>query len=63
MLNASFPSPFLNYKQAGAKVEVAGREKLGEKDVIVLVYTPRSASVSSCTSMRRRGSSCGRLGR
>ena len=46
MLNASFPSPFLNYKQAGAKVEVAGKEKLGEKDVIVLVYTPKIGSVS-----------------
>jgi outer membrane lipoprotein-sorting protein len=46
MLNASFPSPFLNYKQAGARVEVAGKEKLGEKDVIVLVYTPKIGSVS-----------------
>ena len=46
MLNASFPSPFLNYKEAGAKVEVAGKEKLGEKDAIVLVYTPKTGSVS-----------------
>jgi outer membrane lipoprotein-sorting protein len=46
LLNASFPTPFLNYKQAGAKVEVAGKEKLGEKDVIVLVYTPKIGSVS-----------------
>ena len=46
MLNASFPSPFLNYKQAGARVEVAGKEKLGEKDVIVLVFTPKVGSVS-----------------
>ena len=46
MLSASFPSPFLNYKQAGAKVEVAGREKLGEKDVIVLVFAPKIGSVS-----------------
>jgi outer membrane lipoprotein-sorting protein len=46
MLNASFPSPFLNYKQAGGKVEVAGKEKLGEKDVIVLVFTPKIGSVS-----------------
>jgi outer membrane lipoprotein-sorting protein len=45
-LNASFPSPFLNYKQAGAKIEVAGKEKLGEKDVIVLVFTPKTGSVS-----------------
>ncbi len=46
MLNASFPSPFLNYKQAGGKVEVAGKEKLGERDVIVLVFTPKVGSVS-----------------
>jgi outer membrane lipoprotein-sorting protein len=46
MLNASFPSPLLNYKQAGSKVEVAGKEKLGEKDVIVLVFTPKVGSVS-----------------
>jgi len=46
MLNASFPTPFLSYKQAGARVEVAGKEKLGEKDVIVLVFTPKVGSVS-----------------
>jgi len=46
MLNASFPSPFLNYKEAGAKVEIAGKEKLGEKDAIVLVHTPKTGSVS-----------------
>jgi outer membrane lipoprotein-sorting protein len=46
MLNASFPSPFLNYKEAGGRVEVAGKEKLGEKDAIVLVYTPKTGSVS-----------------
>jgi outer membrane lipoprotein-sorting protein len=42
MVNATFPSPFLNYKEAGAKVEMAGKEKLGEKDAVVLVYTPKS---------------------
>jgi outer membrane lipoprotein-sorting protein len=46
MLNASFPTPFLKYKEEGAKVEVAGKEKLGEKDVIVLLYTPRAGSPS-----------------
>jgi outer membrane lipoprotein-sorting protein len=46
MLNASFPTPFLNYKQAGAKIEVAGKEKVGDKDAVVLVYTPKSGSVS-----------------
>jgi hypothetical protein len=46
MLNASFPTPFLTYKQSGTKVEVVGKEKLGDKDVIVLVYTPKIGSVS-----------------
>jgi hypothetical protein len=46
MLNVSFPSPFLNYKQAGGRVDVAGKEKLGDKDVMVLVYTPKIGSVS-----------------
>jgi outer membrane lipoprotein-sorting protein len=47
LLNASFPSPFLNYRQAGAKVDVARKERLGDKDVIVLVYTPKIGSVSN----------------
>jgi outer membrane lipoprotein-sorting protein len=46
MLNASFPTPFLKYKDEGAKVEVVGKEKLGEKDAIVLLYTPKAGSLS-----------------
>jgi outer membrane lipoprotein-sorting protein len=46
MLNNNFPSPFLRYKEDGARVEVAGREKLGEKDVVVLTYTPKAGSAS-----------------
>jgi outer membrane lipoprotein-sorting protein len=46
MLNASFPSPFLNFKEAGARVEVAGKEKLGDRDTVVLVYTPKTGSVA-----------------
>jgi outer membrane lipoprotein-sorting protein len=46
MLNASFPTPFLKYKEEGAKIEVVGKEKLGEKDAIVLVYTPKAGSAS-----------------
>jgi zinc protease len=46
MLNASFPSPFLNYKEAGGKVEVAGKEKLGDRDAVVLVYTPKTGSTA-----------------
>ena len=45
-LNASFPTPFLKYKEEGAKVEMVGKEKLGEKDAIVLVYTPKAGSAT-----------------
>jgi hypothetical protein len=44
LLNDSFPSPLLNYKGAGAKVELAGKEKLDGRDVHVLVYTPKVGS-------------------
>lgn len=40
MLNASFPSSLLNYKEAGAKVELLGRETVGAKPVLALQYTP-----------------------
>jgi hypothetical protein len=37
-----FPSPLLDYKEAGAKVELLGKEKLGEREVLVLQYTPKT---------------------
>jgi hypothetical protein len=40
MLNASFPSPLLAYKESGAKVELLGRDTVGGKPVFVLQYTP-----------------------
>lgn len=40
MLNASFPSSLLDYKQAGAKVELLGRETVGAKPVLAMQYTP-----------------------
>ena len=42
MLNASFPSPLLNYKDAGAKVELQGPDKVGGRAVVVLLYTPKA---------------------
>jgi len=38
--NAIFPSPFLDYKERGTKVELTGKEKIGDKDVYVLLVTP-----------------------
>jgi outer membrane lipoprotein-sorting protein len=46
LLNASFPTAFLNYKDAGAKVELAGKEKVGDRTAYVLVYTPKAGSVA-----------------
>src|SRR5262249_26232927 len=38
MKNGSFPNPLLNYKQAGATVELSGKEKVGEREAYVLVF-------------------------
>ena len=46
MLNASFPSPLLAYKEAGAKVELLGRDTVGGKPVFVLQYTPAAGPAS-----------------
>ncbi len=64
MLNASFPSPFLNYKQAGAQGRGRRQGEAGRQGR----HRPRlhaedRAPSRSCTSTRRRGSSCGRWGR
>jgi outer membrane lipoprotein-sorting protein len=44
MRNATFPSPLLHYKDAGAKVELMPREKVADKELIVLLMTPKSGS-------------------
>lgn len=46
MLNASFPSPLLAYKEGGAKVELVGKEKIGDRAVFVLQYTPEAGPSS-----------------
>ena len=46
MLNATFPTPLLKYKDAGAKVELVGKEKIGTRDVYVLRYTPKAGSAT-----------------
>ena len=45
MKNGSFPNPLLNYKQAGATVELSGKEKVGEREAYVLVLKPKSGPV------------------
>ena len=46
MLNARFPSPLLTYKEAGATVTLIGRDKVGDRAVLVLQYTPKSGPAS-----------------
>jgi outer membrane lipoprotein-sorting protein len=44
MKNAVFPSPFLNYKERGGTVELAGKEKVAGRDAYVLIYKPKTGS-------------------
>jgi zinc protease len=46
MKNAVFPSPLLTYKEHGTTVELAGKEKVGERDAYVLTFKPKSGSVA-----------------
>jgi hypothetical protein len=46
MLNASFPSQFLDYKEAGAKVELLNKGEAGGRPAFVLVYTPKTGPAS-----------------
>ena len=42
MRSAYFPSPLLNYKENGIAVELAGKEKVGEREAYVLVLKPKT---------------------
>lgn len=46
MRNGVFPSPLLKYKEAGMKIEVLPKEKVGDKDAIVLLITPKAGSAA-----------------
>ena len=45
MRSNTFPSPLLNYKSAGTKVELEPREQIAGKSLIVLLVTPKAGSV------------------
>ena len=45
MKNAQFPSPLLNYKGMGTTVELAGKEKVGDRDAYVLIGKPKAGPV------------------
>ena len=42
MKNNAFPSPLLNYKAAGMKLELLPKEQLGGRDATVMVATPKT---------------------
>ncbi len=42
MRSGYFPSPLLNYKETGIAVELAGKEKIGEREAYVLVLKPKT---------------------
>lgn len=44
MRNNVFPTPFLNYKELGATVELAGKEKIGDRDAYVLILKPKTGA-------------------
>jgi outer membrane lipoprotein-sorting protein len=46
MRSSIFPTPLLNYKEAGAKVELLGTEKVGDRDASVLRFTPKAGPAS-----------------
>ncbi len=45
MRNNLFPSSLLHYKEAGTKVELLPKEKVGDRDAFVLRLTPRTGPV------------------
>jgi hypothetical protein len=46
MRNGTFPSPFLTYKQNGMVIELAGKEKVGEREAYALVMKPKTGPSS-----------------
>jgi hypothetical protein len=45
MKSSAFPTAYLDYKDRGATVELKGKEKVGEKDAYLLVFTPKDGAV------------------
>jgi hypothetical protein len=44
--NTGFPTPLLTYKERGASVELAGKEKVEGRDTYVLLFKPKTGSVA-----------------
>lgn len=46
MRSSTFPTPFLRYKEEGARVELLGKEKAGDRDAYVIRFTPKTGPAS-----------------
>jgi len=46
MRSTTFPSPLFDYKESGARVELVGKEKVGDKDALVLRFIPKAGPAS-----------------
>src|SRR5262245_33834694 len=44
--NTGFPTPLMTYKERGATVELAGKEKVDGRDTYVLLFKPKTGSVA-----------------
>jgi outer membrane lipoprotein-sorting protein len=44
--NAIFPSPFLDYKARGTKIELTGKEKVADREAFALLMTPPKGSAT-----------------
>ena len=44
MKNGSFPHPVLDYKEIGTTASLSDKEKVGDADAFVVVFTPKSGS-------------------
>jgi outer membrane lipoprotein-sorting protein len=46
MRNARFPTSMLSLKEDGVKLELGGKEKMGDREAYLLITTPKSGSAS-----------------
>jgi hypothetical protein len=44
--NTIFPTPFLTYKERGTKIDLAGKQKVGDRDAYALTITPATGTPS-----------------
>ena len=42
MVNETFPTPLVNYKEAGAKIELVGKDKVGDRAAYLIQFTPKA---------------------